>query len=413
MFVSYAGVMAELKQNELRVKYAIFPEEAYTVLTMAGSYPDNVQARVYFDSWASPGYQRQAPIKEMQTHTFLNGKLSQLGLASDAPLKIAGWKGGNGLKLEKGSIGVLGSGDPPKQAVAPDGAPCKGAAVTTEEIDALPSGEVFLLGKRCGQGAYVTELLGVDGKSIIEDLPGAPSTAKRAFIAAGSSSRAYVVISTGEAPYFATWDGHAMRRIDLDASGDVTSVWVSPDGALFFLLIQKGRAELWRLLPTGEAQKSGVFAPSPNASVWAADKDTAYVPSFRSILSTKPGLVFTGYAEKKDDAAPVDPGPPQTGLPRFTDACPTPFVWLFDVSQVAGPDFTFPNTRGALSSYPKLAEITLVEIKVGSGRKLGVVVPSKTVGEEVVAHVKKHMKDENPGLACYKPADDARIIKVK
>jgi len=83
------------------------------------------------------------------------------------------------------------------------------------------------------------------------------------------------------------------------------------------------------------------------------------------------------------------------------------------VVEQSGPEFNFPNTRGALASFPKLAEINLVEIKIGTGRKLGVVVPSKDVGEQVVEHVKKQMKDENPGLACYKPADDARTIKVK
>ena len=73
---------------------------------------------------------------------------------------------------------------------------------------------------------------------------------------------------------------------------------------------------------------------------------------------------------------------------------------LFVVEQ-SGKDFNFPNTRGALASFPKLADIKLVEITIGSGRKLGVVVPSKAVGDELVEHVKKHMKDENPTLACY------------
>ncbi len=414
MFVSYAGLLAELKANELVLKSAIFPEEAYTVLAMGGSYPEQVLARVYFDSWASPGYQRSPPIKETQTRSFSKGELGMLGVAaSDAPLKVAGWRGSTALRLEKGALTVVGSGDAPKQAAAPDGAPCKGAAIAAEELDALPSGEVFLLGKRCGQGAYAAELFGADGKSKIEELPDAPATAKRGFIVAGSSARAYVVVSTGAANYFATWDGGVMRKLELEASGDVTSVWATADGALFFLLLQKGKAELWRVLPTGEASKSGVFAPSPGASVWASDKDSAYVPSFRSVLATKPGLVFSGYAKKNESDEPTEPASPRTGLPPWRDECPAPFVWLFDVAEMSGPEFNFPNTRGALASFPKLDDITLVEVKLPRGRKLGVVVPGKAVGEAVVAHVKKQMKDENPALVCYKPAEDARIIKVK
>jgi len=413
MFVSYAGVMGELKDHQLVLKSAVFPEEAYTVLSMAGSYPEQVQARVYFDSWASPGYQRSAPVKETRMHSFSKGELSGLSVeASDAPLKLAGWKAGSALKLEKGALGVLGAGAPPKQQPPRDGARCKVNEITAEEIDALPTGEVFLLGKHCGEGAYAAELFAPDGSSRIEELPDAPKTAKRGFIAASSSTRAYLVLSTGAVAYVATWDGAALRKLELEASGDVTSVWATADGTLFFLLLQKGKAELWRVLPSGEAKKSGFFAPSPSASVWALDAETAYVPSFRSVLSTKPGLVFAGYAQKKSEAA-AEPGPPRTGLPRWTEDCKTPFVFLFDVVEQSGPEFNFPNTRGALASFPKLAEINLVEIKIGSGRKLGVVVPSKDVGEQVVEHVKKQMKDENPGLACYKPADDARTIKVK
>lgn len=66
------------------------------------------------------------------------------------------------------------------------------------------------------------------------------------------------------------------------------------------------------------------------------------------------------------------------------------------------PWFTFPTTRKALSSFSQAKDISLVEF-VEAGRKLGVVVPSREVGEAVVAHVKATMKDEKPELLCYEP----------
>ena len=51
--------------------------------------------------------------------------------------------------------------------------------------------------------------------------------------------------------------------------------------------------ELVRVLPSGEVSHSAAFALSPSVRVWAADAQTAYVTTYASILSTKPGLVFT------------------------------------------------------------------------------------------------------------------------
>ncbi|MBK6520301.1 MAG: hypothetical protein IPG04_40800 [Polyangiaceae bacterium] len=42
-------------------------------------------------------------------------------------------------------------------------------------------------------------------------------------------------------------------------------------------------------------------------------------------------------------------------------------------------------------------------------RRLGLVVPSKEVGEAVIAHVKANMKDEDPKLLCYQPASTREI----
>jgi hypothetical protein len=91
--------------------------------------------------------------------------------------------------------------------------------------------------------------------------------------------------------------------------------------------------------------------------------------------------------------------------------CKTPFVYLYDVSWRNDAKFTFPTTRKALSTFPAVGEIGLVEY-YDDGRRLGVTVKSMEQGEAVIAHVTANMKDEHPELICYAPKNP-RVIEMK
>jgi len=95
----------------------------------------------------------------------------------------------------------------------------------------------------------------------------------------------------------------------------------------------------------------------------------------------------------------------------FGEDCKTPFVYLYDVNPGNANKFTFPSTRKALSTFPGVAELRLVEINEGA-RRLGVVVKSKEQGEALIAHVKDTMKDEDPILICHAPKNP-RVIEIK
>jgi hypothetical protein len=97
---------------------------------------------------------------------------------------------------------------------------------------------------------------------------------------------------------------------------------------------------------------------------------------------------------------------------EHSEACTTPFVHLYDVSYLAEPTYTFPTTRKALATFDRLDEIGLVEFYEGR-RRLGVTVPSKDVGEAVIAHVAKTMTDEKPKLLCYAPKETRSIPVAK
>lgn len=101
---------------------------------------------------------------------------------------------------------------------------------------------------------------------------------------------------------------------------------------------------------------------------------------------------------------------PGTSL-EFTDECKTPFVMMYDVSVESEPNFTFPATRKALSTFKDLTALELVDFVEGR-RRLGIRVPSRAIGEAAIAHVKANMKDENPKLICYEPKVK-RVIPIK
>ncbi len=91
--------------------------------------------------------------------------------------------------------------------------------------------------------------------------------------------------------------------------------------------------------------------------------------------------------------------------------CKTPFVYLYEVSWKNEPKYTYPTTRKALSTFPEVADITLMEYWEGS-RILGIKVKSREQGEAVMAHVRANMKNEHPELICYAPKKP-RVIEMK
>ncbi|NUO49725.1 MAG: hypothetical protein HOV80_12795, partial [Polyangiaceae bacterium] len=96
----------------------------------------------------------------------------------------------------------------------------------------------------------------------------------------------------------------------------------------------------------------------------------------------------------------------------YTEGCKTPFVQLYDVSDKAEPTYKFPTTTKALATFADIEKVGLVEYYEGR-RRLGITVPSKEVGDAVIAHVKATMKDEDPKLLCYEPKKPRAIEVTK
>ena len=444
MLVSLAGYVAVLQDHRLELKAPItfaFPETC-EVLSVTGVWPQGVLAQVEVNTWGNPSFMRVGPDgRDSQTKLTRHDRWDGRGWSGATSLpwtRAAGWSDGASLLLVQaepspGGAPVLGRSlrvvspagksepTPPKQAAPRDAAACSGAKaeVLADELDAVPSGEAFVLGKRCGGGGYAMERWAAGAaESVIEDLPDAPKEAKRAFLSAGARDRVHVALSTGDKVYVARWDGRAFRKIEIADEGEVRGLWTAADGALF-LVVQpkpsnpKRPAELLRVLPDGQLHRSTGFVAGPNLKIWAADAQTAYFVSYTSVFSTKPGLVFTQpEGEKPKAEEPKKPEPPASALPAFAEGCATPLVFLYDISEQSPQGFDFPMTRKALATFEGLADISLIEFAHASKRKLGVRVPSAEVGRKVVAHVLATMKNERPELVCFDPKEGVRTIAI-
>ncbi|MDI3283892.1 hypothetical protein [Polyangium sp. 15x6] len=101
----------------------------------------------------------------------------------------------------------------------------------------------------------------------------------------------------------------------------------------------------------------------------------------------------------------------ETESAEAADDCKTPFVYLYEVSWKNDAKYAYPTTAKALSTFPAVADLGLVEY-YEDGRRLGVTVKSKEQAEAVIAHVKANMKDEHPELICYAPRSP-RVIEIK
>lgn len=100
---------------------------------------------------------------------------------------------------------------------------------------------------------------------------------------------------------------------------------------------------------------------------------------------------------------------PGATAPAAPEGCSTPFVYLYEVSSKNDKKFTYPSTRKALSTFPEVAALGLVEFEDDYERRLGITVTSKAQGEAVIAHLKETMKEESPRLLCFAPKDPRTI----
>ncbi len=402
------------------------PLGAYEIRRLEGTWPDVLYADAHFYSFMGP---RQFSYRDV-SYERRNGTWGVIGASPGA---VTTWKDGRTLTLRMGkleSVPEAPEGGIPPQTKAGDAPGCKGspAALDAKNLTALSSGEIFLLGRRCDTGTMGVERLGA-GPSVLEELPDPPKEPLKTLIAAGSTKSVYVATSGEGKPYVARYDGRAFRSIAVPDAGEVEGLWATPDGAAFLITYnrtQKGAPTLLVRIET-DGTVTRFIAPRGRRfrGLWASDKDTAYTAwdddygEASVLFSTKPDVISGAPPASFSEEAPASSGsdapPPEMAslpMPAYTDGCRTPFVFLYDVSPKAPPNFDFPTTRKAISTFANLSEIKLVEFVYEKKKKLGAVVPSAEVGRALMTQVVRNMKDENPELSCYEPKEGVREIRL-
>jgi hypothetical protein len=407
--VSFGGCVAKIEDNVVKFDHTVlgFYEETFDVLFVSGDWPRRARARIFQDMGQNAPFSRQ-PSYEKSTADYVwspTDKRWQTTPEGPARLVLAGERF---IGLKDGLLEVAGPGAPPPVQRKPsDSNRCGGASTEVKGIGlgALPSGELFVVGPRCG-GPYALEMWGAgESVSSILDLPEAPVEAKLALVAPGEGGVVHLLLSSEAALYAARWESGMVQKVGLDVKGLVDSAFTARDGTLFFTARVAGTnpktpmVSLHRLRLDGELTKSATFVSGYAGSVWAKDADTVYAESGHGIiLSSKPGLRFENRAWPSARYSM----PAEFILEELKPSCATPFVFLYDAADSTPAEFAYPKTVRALSSFPRVGELKLVEFWLGR-RRVGVSVPSEEVAKELVTHLTKETPEEKPSVHCYEP----------
>jgi hypothetical protein len=269
---------------------------------------------------------------------------------------------------QPGEVDTVSSGPPPK-AVLPD------------DLAGNERGELFSVGPLCEKRERVVERWDATGKASILPIPWKTEKYQRGRFLRGKGDKLWL-FGGSTVPMFEYRDG-AFVALAATVPGPGAEPFVSLEGELFV------------------ATDTGIFQLN--------DAKTSFEPvaRFRFPKSigavAKSGRVF--WAQSGGKVGKLVKG---ESIESRAD-CPTPFVYLYDVSPSNEATFTFPTTQKALAKFPDRAAITLVESVLDGRRRLGVTVTNNAQGEALIAHLATAMKDEHPRLLCYRP-ENPRVI---
>jgi hypothetical protein len=425
---------------------------------LVGSWPSELWASVS-GMWVSDG----ARIHSLFHDTYRGSDKGFTRVPQSAPSyglgKVAAWSGGRVLGIDHGAFRVL-SG--PKSMVPKPASGANGdcpVRVNVEAITALPSGELFGLGRGpCDEGAYLVERWGDDdaASKAIQRLPpyfgtpfpkvDHPFMGESAWLVAEARDAVYAIRTSGnEGPSqsrLARFDGSDWSELALPIDRLVTSADAGPDGSLWIIAdgkpftfdARRGWREVTLPTPPPLPAECNAGAPKPRFelnSVRALGGDRAYFGAHvyyadstwetGAILATAaPALKVVALrgVRSSDAGAPNLPSDAGTlaaatgpGPTSFTQACTTPFVILFTVSKAAPPDFAFPATRDALLAAKQRPNVKFVEFTYRGGRTLGAIAPDADQARALVELITARVKGSKPTLVCYAPSDVIRVVQ--
>ncbi|MFO0616869.1 MAG: hypothetical protein U0414_30015 [Polyangiaceae bacterium] len=382
-----------------------------------------------------------------------------------APTVVA-WSEGRNLGLFKGDLLVVDGPNAaaPKLAPAPQG--CTGKTrLVASDVAALKTGEVYVAGIECGvpDGFAIESFAANATTGTFTPLPQLDGVDKdaRMFVRARCADEVIAVVASAKAQYVLRLEGGAWRATALPTleGAPVRSVSLSPDGAVWLLLRDvPGSAGDLALQPVAtknyavlRLDRRGAWAKAALdvrdgaapilTSVTGLDAEHALVaggllddgggsamigpdgkryhglifgaPALRLVVKDWAVLWSTGAS----DPFPPEPQPtpraaqeprvdapdeaPETMEP-YTAGCKAPFVFLFQLSELAPPDYPYPATRDAMKDAPIAKKVTFVEYDERGARRFGARVKDKADGDALIAQLKAS-KGMAPQLLVLEP----------
>lgn len=215
----------------------------------------------------------------------------------------------------------------------------------------------------------------------------------------------------------AWWSGADSASALLKGAGD--ELWAFADEFHPVLHFAGGKFEA---LPVLDSPTQNVFvspsgqlhAYTSSGTFWRFEAG-AWTPFARFV--TPPSHGFSTFALAADGALWSQVDNKVVRLRETTripaeDVCKNWFVYLYMASSSNAPGYTYPATRKALSTFPEIADVGLVEYG-RSPRHLGITTTSKAQAHAVAAHIQATMKDEHPKVFCFVPENTRRIADEK
>jgi len=307
-----------------------------------------------------------------------------------------------------------------------------------EAFAALPSGEIFAAGERCGPDESLdpaVERWAAGAKQgTIDVLPAtrAPDdpgqagwqvTALTAFSPTDVYLAAEKTVWNGESKgskvfdYFAHFDGKLWTQLPPPLTAGIHQLWSQSDGVLWAVDREQ---ELWSRSAQGQwarvplpplvlegatSAKVQAFWPRAPGDAWAIVRTTSAGPGQRDhLLHTRPatGKLPSYEALARKDQELRLPGPP-------LDWCTTPFVLLYTLGRKAPAAYDYPATRLALKGHREFSDASFVEFTRDGRRYFGAKVPDFKLGRKLATVVKDNVPGSTPELVCHDPLESRQL----
>ena len=274
-------------------------------------------------------------------------------------------------------------------------------AVRSHMVESAPAGAVVSVGDTCRlqNGELAAEVWDQEGASRFVDLSRFWKKGRRLehvrSMLKGQGDELFIFKSSMD-PIVHYRDGNFEAVPEL--GGPVWHAFASPSGKLH---VSNGR-DIYRL-------DGGDWVPVARLSASAADAgerlESPSAPSSWTARRSGHRIVIrsTDCVRRPPEHPRARKFPSRGSAAAARASCAAPFVYLHEVSGSTPDNYDFPKTRKALSTFPEVAAVTLIEARDDGSRHVGVKVTSAAQGEALIAHLRGSMKDEDPRLTCYYP----------